>query len=161
MSHDTKFDKSIADFQRYGTFTYKYDEIGNVIFNSSSNEFAEVYLAFPLPNYEYDDAKILGFYDATFTEFIPTTTETTVSPEMELLQSEIESIQSANAELVKQLDTLIAQNESTPTAAERQATKQVILELRKTLGEGRVDSDFSEEFPYSPLRKPSSIVAGT
>jgi len=70
MSFDDKFEKDIDNFQRYGTYTYKYDEVGNVIFNSSSNDFSEVYLGLPILNFVYDDSKVLNFYNPTFTEFI-------------------------------------------------------------------------------------------
>ena len=40
------------------------------------------------------------------------------------------------------------------TVADQMASKQVILQLRKTVGQGRVDSDFSDTFPYTPISKP-------
>jgi hypothetical protein len=159
MSFEQKFSQDITNFQRYGTYSYEYDEVGNVIFNSASNDFSQVYLAFPLPNFVYDTTKIVSFYDPTFTEFVPPTT-TVAAPDAEQLQGDLEAAQQTNAELVKQLDDLIAVNESTPSLADQTAAKQVILELRKSLGEGRVDSDFSSDFPYMPVKKESSITSG-
>ena len=158
MSHDVKFSQDITNFQRYGNYTYEYDEVGNVIFNSSSNDFSQVYLALPLPNFVYDNTKIVSFYDPTFTEFVPSTTAAAI-PNAEQLQGDLEASLQANAELVKRLDDLIAVNESTPSLADNIASKQVILELRKSLGEGRVDSDFSSNFPYTPVKKESNIVS--
>ena len=47
-SFEKKFDKQISDFQKYGTFTYEFDEVGNLIFDSTSDDFAEVYLSLPI-----------------------------------------------------------------------------------------------------------------
>lgn len=161
MSFEEKFRQQITEFERYGTYSYEYDSVGNVIFNSSSNDFSEVYLAFPLSNFVYDNGKIESFYDPTFTEFLPTTGSQIVSVDMERLQSELDAEKTRNAELTQQLDSLISSTETDSSVADREAVKQVILELRKALGQGRVDSDFSEDFPYTPLRKTSNITEGT
>jgi hypothetical protein len=152
MSFETKFSQEITDFERYGTYVYKSDEVGNVVFNSSSNDFSHVYLSLPLSNFVYDNSKVVSFYDPTFTEFVP---PTTVSSDIsaEQLQGDLEAAQQENAMLTEQLNSLIAVNESTPSLSEQMASKQVILELRRSLGQGRVDSDFSGDFPYAPLNK--------
>ena len=162
MSFEEKFSQQITNFQRYGSYSYEYDSAGNCIFNSSSNDFSQVFLAFPLPNYSYDNSKILSFYDPTFTEFIPQATSDVVTPEaISQMQKDLEAEKAQTSELTKQLDSLIAVNESTPSLADKQAAKQVILELRKAMGQGRVDSDFSSDFPYAPVKKETSMVEGT
>ncbi len=162
MSFEEKFSKQIDSFQRYGTYTYEYDAVGNVIFNSSSSDFSQVYLALPLSNFLYNDEKIKQFYDPTFNEFIP---QTIAQPDE---NSNIQSIQNAlneeinkNTELSQQLEEVLNKNKLNATDANKLASKQVILELRKLLGQGRVDSDFSEDFPFSPLRKNSNIISET
>ena len=162
MSFKEKFGQQITNIQRYGSYSYEYDSAGNCIFNSSSNDFSQVFLAFPLPNYSYDNSKILSFYNPTFTEFIPQAISNMVTPEViSQMQKDLEAEKAQTSELTKQLDSLIAINESTPSLASKQAAKQVILELRKAMGQGRVDSDFSSDFPYAPIKKESSLVEGT
>jgi hypothetical protein len=160
MSFETKFSQDITNFQRYGTYTYESDEVGNVIFNSASNDFSQVFFAFPLPNFVYDNTKIVAFYDPTFVEFVPPTA-TAASADSAQLQGDLDAANQENAALQQQLDAAIAINESTPSVADNQAAKQVILELRKSLGQGGVDSDFSSDFPYMPIKKESNITSAT
>ena len=150
------FSTNILEFQQNGTYTYKFDSVGNLYFNSSSADFSQVYLKLPLTNVVYDNSKIEKFYDPEFREFIvdtkPIITETTTNE----LQNQIDAIQNENNSLKITLDSLISKDESNSSSADKQATRQVILELRKTLGQGRVDSDFSDTFPYTKIIKPLS-----
>lgn len=151
------FSKELQNFQRYGSYTYKFDSMGNLTFNSSSSDFSQVFLAFPLQNIVYNNAKIETFYNPDFEEFVPTTTsslaETTAS--INTLQQQLDIVRQENTTLKSQLDSIIAQNQTSGSAADQLAVRQVILELRKTLGQGRVDSDFSTTFPYTPILKPT------
>lgn len=145
------FSQDISNFQRYGTYTYKFDSVGNLVFDSSSADFSQVYLAIPLANMNYDNVKIQSFYNPAFEEFLPQATSESVS--LDAVQEQLVSVQQENVNLKSQLDGLIAQTDANASAADQLATKQVILELRKALGQGRVDSDFSDTFPYTPIRK--------
>ena len=145
------FTQEISDFQRYGTYTYQFDSSGNQIFNSSSADFSQVYLSLPLKNVVYNKARIEQFYDPQFEEFIPTTGSAPITSSMNDLQDQLNIIQSENLSLKSQLDDVIAQNASVSSASDSQVVKQVILELRKALGQGRIDANFSDTFPYAPL----------
>jgi hypothetical protein len=146
------FSQDIKNFQRFATYTYEFDNVGNMTFDSSSSDFSQVFLAFPLRNIFYNNPKINSFFDATFVEFVPQpVVQTTES--VDNLQQQLDVVQQENVTLKTQLDSLISQNESSGSVADQMATKQVILELRKMLGQGRVDSDFSTDFPYTPIRK--------
>ena len=155
MSHSDKFSQQINDFERYGTYTYKFDEAGNLVLNTNSDQFSQVYLAFPLGNFVYDNSKIKSFYDPTFTEFVPASQVEQQKTEAEIrqMQEDLIAEKEKTTALTQQLDILVAENESDSSVADDQATKQVIIELRKELGQGNVESDFSEDFPYTPLRK--------
>ena len=158
MSHTENFSKNIENFQRYGTYVYKFDAVGNLTFDSSSADFSRVYLSLPLRNAIHNNTKIQAFYDPTFTEFVPPPVESEdISSEES--QQQVNILEEENASLKSQLEVLTTQSESDDSAANQLATKQVILELRKALGEGRVDSDFSEEFPYAPVRKTANITS--
>jgi hypothetical protein len=148
------FDQDIQNYRRYGTYTYKFDNVGNVVLNPSSSNFNQVYIAFPLQNAVFDNSKIETMYNVNFEEFIPQP-ETTSSVNIDDLLQTIDNIQNENVLLKTQLDSVVSRNENVSTTNPL-ATKQVILELRKALGEGLVDSDFSDTFPYTPIRKDAS-----
>jgi len=154
------FSQNIQSFQRYGVYDYKFDDVGNLTFDSSSSDFSRVYVAFPLRNPIYNNTKIQTFYDPTFTEFVPSAKEIT-SADVEGIQQQVDVLTEENTALKSQLDTLTAQSDTNSSGADQLATKQVILELRKALGQGRVDSDFSEDFPYAPIRKVTGLTSDT
>lgn len=146
------FSQDIWNFQKYGTYTYKFDSVGNMVFDSSSVNFNQVYVAFPLQNPVYDNAKIETMYNVNFEEFVPAAVQTE-QENISNLQQQLDMVQQENSTLKTQLDSVITQNEASGSVADQMATKTVILELRKALGEGRVETDFSEDFPYTPIIK--------
>lgn len=145
------FDKYIQDFKRYGSYTYKFDNVGNVVFNSSSLNFNQIYFAFPLENIIYDTSKIEMMYDVQFKEFVPNIDDETTTNIDDVLQ-QLETVKYENDSLKNQLNMIIEQtmDSNEPTNL---STKQVILELRKALGQGISDVDFSDTFPYTPIKK--------
>lgn len=160
MSFEEKFKENISEFERYGNYQYQYDQTGNCIFASSSNDFSQVFLAFPISNFEYSTNKILEFYDPTFSEFKPYT-QSIVSDKEKQLQGDLEIVQAKNDLLTQQLNNMIVSSSIEQSNPNGEAIKQVILELRKSLGQGRVDSDFSEEFPYTPSNKLNNNTSNT
>lgn len=150
------FDQNISNFQRYGTYKYEFDPVGNQIFNSASADFSQVYLSLPLQNVVYNNARIEQFYDPDFTEFLPSTASAEMTSSMEALQQQMSMIQQENDALKSQLDAVVQQSAADASGPNQTSIKQVILELRKSLGQGRVDSDFSDAFPYTPIIKPQT-----
>jgi hypothetical protein len=148
----SNFSKEIQNFQRYGTYEYKFDAVGNLTFDSSSADFSHVYLSIPLQNVVYNKNKLDSFYNSEFQEFVPVQTKVSLATTEETKQ-QVNLLTEENESLKTQLDSLTVQSNTDASGAEKLATKQVILELRKAVGQGRVDSDFSEDFPYSPIRK--------
>lgn len=152
------FSQEIHAFERFGTYEYKFDSVGNLTFNSSSTDFSQAFVSFPLYNVFYNNTKIKSFYNVQFEEFVPQ--ELTASSAItESLQEQMQLVQQENISLKTQLDDLVAQNEASGSLADQMAIKQVIFELRKALGEGRVESDFSDTFPYTALRKSTAITS--
>jgi hypothetical protein len=151
----SNFSQEISDFQHYGTYDYRFDNVGNLTFNSSSAMFNQVFLALPLLNVDYNNTKIQSFYNVQFEEFIPQVEITaSLSSSADVLQTQLQTAQQENISLQSQLNDFILQSQVS-SSADVQATQQVILELRKALGQGRVDSDFSTTFPYTPINKPT------
>jgi hypothetical protein len=132
-----------------------FDNVGNSIFNSSSVNFNQVYLAFPLQNVIYDDAKIQTMYVVDFQEFIPQTSSLEPTSSISDLQQQLDVMQQANTVLQTQLNDVVSQNQASGSAASQLSVQQVILQLRIASGQGRVASDFSNTFPYTPITKPT------
>jgi hypothetical protein len=149
---NNNFSQEIQNFKRYGNYTYKFDNSGNIIFNSSSKHFDQVYLALPLENLIYDNSKIKTMYNVEFEEFVPNAIVEIIKDTSDI-KDQIDIIQQENSILKSQLEAIIGQNETNGSVADEMAAKQVILELRKTVGQGRVDSDFSNTFPYTSIKK--------
>lgn len=145
----TDFSKEIDTFQKYGTYDYKFDEGGNLVFKKNPSEFTEKYLSIPLIDFEYDNQKVNSFYNTTFSEFIPTIEESQTTTES-LVPSNLEN---ENKELKEKLSLLIERVDENITESERLAIKQVILELRISLKQGIAERDFSTTFPYLPITK--------
>lgn len=145
------FSGDIQNFQRYGIYVYKFDNVDNLTFNSSSTDFSQVYLSVPLQNIVYNNDKIKSFYNPNFVEFVPPPTTKVVN--IDEIQQQAIALEEENSALKTKLEGLTNQLDASSQPADILATKQVILELRKSLGQGRVDSDFSDTFPYAPIRK--------
>jgi len=153
----TDFLQDIAKFQKDGNYIYKFDSAGNLYFNSSSADFSQVYLSLPLTNVVYNNVKIEKFYDPNFLEFTPTIITTASLANIDDLQSQLVVVQQENVTLKSHLDNLIAENETTSNSSDSQAVKQIILELRIAIGQGRVAANFSDTFPYPPLTAPQFV----
>jgi len=154
------FSTDIQQFQQNGTYTYEFDPVGNLYFNSSSADFSQVYLKLPLTNVVYDNSKIEKFYTPEFLEFSPNTGSAELTSSMEALTQQLSIIREENSGLKSQLDNIVAQNAASSSASgpNQLAIQQVILELRKALGQGRVDSAFSTDFPYTPIIRSSPLT---
>lgn len=143
------FEKQINSFISNGNFDYQFDSVGNVILETSSSKFQRNYLAFKLSNFAYDIQKIEQFSDSSFKEFIPEKPKTGVLDNSQIKSPEVEENEFLKSE-VQSLTSIINSNISD---AERQASRDVIVELRIKNGEGKYDVDFSQDFPYLPLPK--------
>lgn len=142
------FSKQISEFQKHGTYDYKFDEGGNLVFNQFSTKFNEHYLSIPLINFGYNNSKIESFYNLDFKEFIPTTTKKVLTEQVSV---EVTQLTTENKELKDKLTELIKISDSNTTESERLAIKQVILDLRLQLKQGKFITDFSDAFPYLPI----------
>lgn len=142
------FHSKINKFQTIGDYDYKFDEVGNVIVDSSSMEFSHNYLSLPLLNLNYDAKKIESFYDVNFTEFSPAIVQD--QPPSDILEPVNFELLEENAQLKIKIDELIKLSESDSSIASNEVVKQVILDLRIALKQGIEERDFSTDFPYTP-----------
>lgn len=151
------FTKEIQEYKTSGNYVYSPDKNGNYIFINDSNVFTKTYISLPLINLSYNTSKIISFSDVNFNEYTTGSIKTYDSGStviIEDVQSELDFYKQKSENLQQQIDSYITQsNMYTETEADILAVKQVILNLRKLNGEGRVDSDFSDTFPYTAIKK--------
>lgn len=145
------FALQVANFEKYGTFNYKFDEAGNVILNPSSSVFQQFYIALPLTAVNYNNSKLTSFYDTVFTEFVSATPGSANSSLPNEVADQINDLQSQNVDLQNRLDSLVAQSELDSSAANAELVKDIIIALRIQIGQGATSSDFQNDFPYLPL----------
>ena len=145
------FEQEIKQFQTNGTFSYQFDEAGNLILNPSSSILQQHYVSLDLVDYNYDTVKINSFYDVQFREFVKT--EVTSSGDMlpQDMLDQINLVTQQNTELQGQLDQLIAQSQVSSAGADELAIKDIIVTLRIQLGQGSNELDFDDAFPYLPI----------
>ena len=146
------FSQQIANFTNYGTYDYKFDVVGNEILNQSSSVFQQVYFSLPLRNYNYNNSKILSFYNPEFTEFLPAVDSSSIESLTISRDNidEINKITHQNTQLKGQLDALIAASQNDMSSANTQSTKNIITNLRIQLGQGITEKDFQDTYPYLP-----------
>jgi hypothetical protein len=144
------FDAEINTFLVEGTFTNNLDNVGNINLFTEPVVANQRYVAVPILNYVYKNDQIESLYDVTITEFeIPSKSlnnNTLISN-----KETIDQLSSENASLKDQLNAVIAASTPQFTDADVSAAKDIIIQLRIQLGEGKFVSDFSDEFPYLKL----------
>lgn len=138
------FDTELKQFSIDGIFNNNLDDAGNINLNTDPIEINQRYIEFGLKNYLYNNEQIKLLYDVDIKEFAkPTssivinTTDTTVS---QLTQE--------NESLRNQLNAVIAADNQNSASAVVDASKDVIINLRIKLNEGKTSDDFSDAFPY-------------
>lgn len=145
------FALQISNFEKYGTFSYRFDEVGNVILNPSSSIFQQQFIDIPLRNVNYNNTKIASFYDFTFTEFTKPVSSSVSSSLPTDVIDEINNLTIQNQQLQGRLDTLIAQSELDNSSANKQLVRDIVIALRIQLGQGSSVADFQTDFPYLPI----------
>ncbi len=152
------FSQQISNFKKYGTYDYAFDSEGNEVLNPSSSIFQQVYFALPISVYNYNDSKILAFYDPTFTEFVPvSSTSSAVSSSQDLID-QLNAITYQNSQLQNQLNILIDNNQVDTSSADMQSIENTIIGLRISLGQGSVPSDFQDVYPYNPIPVEQQLI---
>ena len=144
------FLQQINDFTSRGVYNYRFDEVGNLILNPLSPIFQQHFFAFQLRDVVYNNEKILSFYNPSFTEFQATTTASLNAAAIEM-QQEIDAVNQQNTELQGKLDILLSNVAPDSTQSDQKQIKDVIIDLRVNLGQGKTSADFGTEFPYMPL----------
>ena len=150
MSDVNKFNKEITNF-RNGILTYEYsfNSVGNLFFKTDSDVFNQSFLKIPVTNFEYDTKKIGELYNLKFEEFSETTAVIEKDPVISTLERNVE-------ELKSKLDAATNSSDMDRLSSEILASKDLIIQLRISSGEGSSSDDFSDEFPYFPKKDSSN-----
>ena len=119
-------------------------------------------LTFPMTLDVYDDNLVAENFELEFEEFIVEdeiiVSEVTASIEATASQADTEPIGTV-AELEQRVTTLsTALDEAQGDQVLINASKDEIIRLRISLGEGTSEADFNTEFPYLPLNDPENNV---
>ncbi len=155
------FSQELKNFKQYGTYDYIFDSVGNEVLNPSSSIFQQVYFSLPLSNYNYNESKILSFYNPTFTEFVPTFITSSASSSS-FSQEAIDAINALtyqNTLLQNQVGVMIDMGTVDTSSADQQSIKNTIINLRIQNGQGVVPSDFQDTYPYLPIPFEQQLIS--
>lgn len=138
------FDKELNQFLIDGTFNNNLDDVGNINLSIDPIDINQRYIKFGLQNYLYNNEQIAMLYDVEIKEFsIPTTVVSVTKPGDTTSQ-----LAQENESLRNQLNAIIAADNQNSASAVIDASKDVIINLRIKLNEGKTSDDFSDAFPY-------------
>jgi hypothetical protein len=135
------FTSDIQKFITQGEFTNNFDESSNIVLLNNPVRSNQRYMSYELTRVYYDDVKITELYNLSTIDLVSTGASSTVE----------EELRSTNSKLKEELESLIQSNESSSVMSDLAGSKDVIIDLRIKLSEGKSISDFSPEFPYPPL----------
>lgn len=138
------FDKEINQFLIDGTFNNNLDDAGNINLSIDPIDVNQQYIEFGLQNYLYKNDQIAMLYDVEIKEFAIPTPIVTVSN----IDSTTSQLIQENEILRNQLNAVIAADNQNSASAVIDASKDVIINLRIKLNEGKTTDDFSDSFPY-------------
>ena len=143
----------IYRFENTGKFSNNLDDYGNVQLVYSSEQSTDGnlnYVKIQLKEFNYDENKILDSNRVEFTEL-----ETLKKQETQNLNdvlSEYNNLLEENRILNQTVNELVQKYENNDDKQVISALKTTIINLRIQLGQGKVSSDFSDDFPFLPLK---------
>jgi hypothetical protein len=144
------FSSSVNLFLTQNQFNNNLDDFGNIVLNAVPLSASQEYINIPLMQYEYDNSVIENLYDVNInTQNVSNQQQILVVNQD--LQNSYNTAIVENQALKNSLGDLIAIVEANPAQAESMAQKDLIINLRIQLGQGKTSSDFSPDFPYAPL----------
>jgi predicted nuclease with TOPRIM domain len=145
MNNDT-LSKNILDFKNsIEQYKYSFNSVGNLFFKKNSDVFNERFLKLDVSNLEYHTSRLFEIYNIDFEEF---TTNTSYDREQEFQKLE-NTIQELRQKIESSQSTV---NVDSIKNSENLANKDVIIQLRIDMNQGKNESDFSNLFPYLPIK---------
>jgi hypothetical protein len=151
LNYDVAVDE-VSAFKNFGTFTNNTDSFGNLqlVYSVAQSVNGNVnYVKVPLKTFVYNENKIVDSNSSDFTEL--QTPETQQNQNINDVLQQYNELLAENRILNQTVNELVEKYENNDDKQVIDAQKNTILNLRIQLGQGKVPSDFSDDFPFLPL----------
>jgi hypothetical protein len=151
LNYDVAVDE-VSAFKNFGTFTNNTDSFGNLqlVYSVAQSVNGNVnYVKVPLKTFVYNENKIVDSNSSDFTEL--QTPETQQKQNINDVLQQYNELLAENRILNQTVNELVEKYENNDDKQVIDAQKNTILNLRIQLGQGKVPSDFSDDFPFLPL----------
>jgi len=151
LNYDVSLDE-IDKFKNTGEFTNNVDEFGNyqLVFSIAQSTSGKLnYVKIPLKTFSYNTNKILDSNATDFNEL--QTLKIEQKQDLNTVLTEYNNLLAENRILNQTVNSLIEKYENNDDKQVIAAMKTQIIDLRIRLGQGKVPSDFSDDFPFLPL----------
>ena len=151
LNYDVAVDE-VAAFKSFGTFTNNTDSFGNLqlVYSVAQSVNGNVnYVKVPLKTFVYNENKIVDSNSSDFTEL--QTPETQQKQNINEVLQQYNELLAENRILNETVNSLVEKYENNDDKQVIDAQKNTIINLRIQLGQGKVPSDFSDDFPFLPL----------
>ena len=143
--------QSLQTFKDTGVFSNNIDSFGNfqLVFNNKTTDGTYYYSNIDLKTLEYDNNKIVDTNSTQFNEL--QTLETVPTQDIAVVLQKYNEQLAENRILNETVNSLVEKYENNDDKQVIAAMKIEIIDLRISLGQGTVPSDFSDDFPFLPL----------
>ena len=144
--------QSLQTFKDTGVFSNNIDAFGNfqLVFNNNKTTDGTYYYSnIDLKTLEYNIDKIVDTNSTQFNEL--QTLETEPTQDIAVVLQKYNEQLAENRILNETVNNLIEKYENNDDKQVIAAMKTEIIDLRISLGQGTVPSDFSDDFPFLPL----------
>jgi hypothetical protein len=144
--------EGVNKFKITGEFNNNLDEFGNyqLVYTVAQSMVAELnYVKVPLKTFVYNNNKILDSNTTEFNEL--QTLQAQEKRDVNEILQQYNNLLAENRILNETVNTLVEKYENNDDKQVISAMKSEIINLRIRLGQGKVPSDFSDDFPFLPL----------
>lgn len=151
LNYDVAVDE-VDKFKNTGEFTNNVDDYGNLqlVFSVAQSTAGKLnYVKVPLKTFSYNSDKILDSNTTEFNEL--QTLQTEQKQDINVVLEQYNNLLAENRILNQTVNSLIEKYENNDDKQVIAAMKNEIIALRIRLGQGKVPSDFADDFPFLPL----------
>ena len=151
LNYDVAVDE-VAAFKSFGTFTNNTDTFGNLqlVYSVAQSVNGNVnYVKVPLKTFVYNENKIVDSNSSDLTEL--QTPETQQKQNINEVLQQYNELLAENRILNETVNSLVEKYENNDDKQVIAAMKNQIIGLRIQLGQGKVASDFDDDYPFLPL----------
>lgn len=152
---DLVYNTALVDYEKFrnfGQFENNIDLYGNdqLVFNTEqATEGKFFYIKLDVRTFDYNDNKILDSNSVEFSEL--QTTKIEEQRDVNQILTAYNNLLEENRILNQTVNDLVEKYEQNDDKQVISEQKKTIINLRIQLGQGKVPSDFSDDFPFLPL----------